>query len=79
MSTTFAVSKSGRVLPIIDDSIGDDFDSEDMTNVAYRYSVGIYFTNPIAHLLPNDTPVYATDNTQQGIYTIGDIKNESNH
>jgi hypothetical protein len=27
-----------------------------------------------AKLLPDKTKVYATDNTQQGIFTIGDIK-----
>ena len=27
-----------------------------------------------AKKLPNNTKVYALDNTQQGIYTIGDIK-----
>ena len=30
--------------------------------------------NPLGELLPDDTKVYALDNTQQGIYTIGDIK-----
>ncbi len=27
-----------------------------------------------AKMLPDETKVYALDNTQQGIYTIGDIK-----
>jgi hypothetical protein len=31
-----------------------------------------------AKKLPNNTKVYALDNTQQGIYTIGDIKKYSN-
>lgn len=30
--------------------------------------------NNIGPLLPNDTKVYALDNTQQGIYTVKDIK-----
>jgi len=41
--------------------------------VAFR-SNGIRWTNKIAHLLPNETKVEALDNTPQGIYTIGDIK-----
>ena len=34
----------------------------------------MWFTNPLAELLPNDTEVEAIDNGQQGIFTIGDIK-----
>ena len=30
--------------------------------------------NPLAVLLPDETRVYAMDNTQQGVFTIGDIK-----
>lgn len=30
--------------------------------------------NNCAKFLPDETKVYATDNTQQGIFTIGDIK-----
>ncbi len=30
--------------------------------------------NNMGPLLPNDVKVYALDNTQQGIFTIGDIK-----
>ncbi len=30
--------------------------------------------NPIADLLPDDTKVWALDNTSQGIYTIKDLK-----
>jgi hypothetical protein len=29
----------------------------------------------LAKMLPDDTRVYALDNTQQGVFTIGDIKN----
>lgn len=38
-----------------------------------KYGAIMYFTCPIAHLLPLDTPVIALDNTAQGIETIGDI------
>ena len=34
----------------------------------------MWFTNPLAELLPDDTEVEAIDNSQQGIFTIGDIK-----
>ena len=50
---------------------------EELVEVAYRGNgTGIRFTNPIAHLLPDDTSVIPLDNSAQGIYTIGDIKRE---
>ena len=61
MSTTFGVEIKD------DDGIGD------VVEVAFR-SNGMRFINPLAHLLPDDTPVIALDNTSQGVYTIGDIK-----
>lgn len=60
MSTTFGIK-----IPLIDEPV----------EVAFR-SNGIRFTNPLAEILPDNTAVYALDNTQQGIYTIGDIKAE---
>ena len=64
MSTTFGVK-----IP----STGE------IENIARRVGVGdgkvsMWFTNPLAELLPDDTEVVAMDNGQQGIYTIGDIK-----
>jgi len=61
MSTTFGVEIKD------DDGIGD------VVEVAFR-SNGMRFINPLAHLLPDDTPVIALDNTPQDVYTIGDIK-----
>ena len=61
MSTTFGVE--------IKNIIG----IEKVVEVAFR-SNGMRFINPLAHLLPDDTPVIALDNTSQGVYTIGDIK-----
>lgn len=58
MSTTFGVE------------IGD---SGGIVEVAFR-SNGMRFTNELAHLLPDNTPVIAMDNSQQGVHTIGDIK-----
>ena len=48
-------------------------DSEELIKVAFR-SNGMRFINKLGHLLPDDTPVIAMDNSQQGAYTIGDIK-----
>ena len=59
MSTLFGVSVKGKII-----------------EVAYRgNSEGIIFTNPLAKLLADGTPVIPLDNSAQGIYTIGDIKN----
>ena len=46
---------------------------DDVIEVAFR-SNGMRFTNELAHLLPDNTPVIAMDNSQQGVHTIGDIK-----
>jgi hypothetical protein len=35
----------------------------------------MWFTDELAEMLPNNTPVEALDNSTQGIHTIGDIKN----
>ena len=63
MSTTFgvAIKKDGLI--------------EDVVEVAFR-SNGMRFTNTLAQLLPDETPVIALDNTQQGVHTIGDIKEQ---
>ena len=64
MSTTFGVKipSTGEIEPI-----------------ARRVGIGngkvsVYFTNEIAELLHDDTEVEAMDNSPQGIFTIGDIK-----
>lgn len=62
MSTTFGVVIPNR-------------ENEEPIEVAFR-SNGIRFTNPLAELLSDETPVVPLDNTAQGIYTIGDIKKE---
>lgn len=60
MSTLFGVAVKGKII-----------------EVAYRgNSTGIRFTNPLAKLLADGTPVIPLDNDAQGIYTIGDIKNK---
>jgi ribose 5-phosphate isomerase len=64
MSTTFGVK-----IP----STGE------VVEVARRIGVGngnikVYFIEPLAELLPDELEVVAIDNSPQGIYTIGDIK-----
>ncbi len=63
MSTTFAIKTNNG----------------EMKNVARRVGAGggkvnIYWTDSMAEMLPDDTVVEAVDNTPQGIFTIGDIK-----
>ena len=70
MSTTFAVkTPEGKLVEVAFRS--NDFRSDD-----------IHFTNDIAMLLPDETSVFPLliplDNTNQGIDTIGDIKNAIN-
>ena len=67
MSTTFAV----KVPSVYDE---DEFEE---INVAFRSSY-IRWENPLAQLLADDLEVIPTDNSAQGIYTIGDIKREIN-
>jgi hypothetical protein len=48
-------------------------------SIARRVGIGngkveVWFTNPIAELLPDETKVEALDNGEQGIFTIGDIR-----
>ena len=63
MSTVFGVA------------IKKDGEIEDVVEVAFR-SNGMRFTNTLAQLLPDETPVIALDNSQQGVHTIGDIKEQ---
>ena len=74
MSTTFGVKvKIADMEHFANYTSIEDDDEYGLIPVAFR-SNGIRFTSPLAVLLPNDTPVIAMDNGQQGIYTIGDIK-----
>tara|TARA_R100000742_G_C4194336_1_gene25401 strand:+ start:63 stop:314 length:252 start_codon:yes stop_codon:yes gene_type:complete len=64
MSTTFGVAIKN-----------DNNEIEDVVEVAFR-SNGMRFTNKLAQMLPDETPVIALDNGQQGVHTIGDIKEQ---
>lgn len=75
MSTTFGILKN-NVNPPIDD---EDYtlDEESYIEVAFRGNRHpIRFTNELAQYLGDDIKVYPLDNSAQGIYTIGDIKNQ---
>jgi hypothetical protein len=63
MSTTFGIiTKSGDERPIA-------------RRVGGKNGAEMWFTDELAEMLPNNTPVEALDNSTQGIHTIGDIKN----
>jgi hypothetical protein len=59
MSTTFAVKIEHSGMEV---------------EVARRSSGEMWFTHGLAELLSDETPVIPTDNTAQGVYTIGDIR-----
>jgi len=63
MSTTFGIiTKSGKERPIA-------------RRVGGTNGAEMWFTDELAEMLPDETPVEPLDNSAQGIYTIGDIKN----
>ena len=79
MSTTFGIPIRKIDIELgNDDGIYDYIDESFFEKVWLRsYGVGgCRWLNNVAPLLPDDTKVYALDNSHQGIYTIGDIKKE---
>jgi hypothetical protein len=63
MSTTFGIiTKSGDERLVA-------------RRVGGKNGAEMWFTDELAEMLPNDTPVEPLDNSAQGIHTIGDIKN----
>jgi len=78
MSTKFGIPSREIDIELGDENGIFDYISEDFFwPVAFRSNGGkIYLSSPLAHKLPDDTKVYALDNSHQGIYTIGDIKKE---
>ena len=65
MSTTFGVI--------------DNYKGGEIEPIARRIGIGggkvrVWFTNTIAAMLPDDTDVIPMDNSAQGIFTIGDLK-----
>ena len=64
-------TKFGIILPYNEDQ---EWCDENEIEIAFRNSRGIIWLNPVAHLLPDDILVEPLNNSAQGIYTIGDIK-----
>lgn len=62
MSTTFAIKLTSGETKDVARRVGGKNGAE------------MWFTDPMAELLPDNTPVIAVDNSSQGIHTIGDIK-----
>lgn len=76
MSTTFGIPQ--RIIDIdkICDEDGDLLDYIDHSffeRIWFRSHYGRWL-NPLASRLPDETRVFPLDNSAQGIYTIGDIK-----
>jgi len=77
MSTTFGIPQRRVELDKLVDEDGDllDYISHNFfEDIWFRSSCNSRWLNPLAELLPDETRVFALDNTQQGIFTIGDIK-----
>lgn len=65
MSTTFAIKLENGEEKAIARRVGR----------GYPLGAEVYFLDEVYKLLNNDIEVYPIDNTAQGIFTIGDIKN----
>jgi hypothetical protein len=78
MSTLFGIPIREVNIELGDENGIFDYISEDFfQDVAFRDNKGkLRWVMALADELPDDTKVYALDNSQQGIYTIGDIKKE---
>lgn len=79
MSTTFGIPREP-----IDIELGDEdgvfyyINTDIFEKVWFRSMDNSRWLNNLAKSLPDDTRVYALNNTQQGIFTIGDIKKSQN-
>ena len=77
MSTTFGIPQRQVELSRLIDENGDLHDYIDTSffeKVFFRSMGNSRWMNSLASRLPDDTPVFPLDNTAQGVYTIGDIK-----
>ena len=78
MSTTFGIPQRQVELNKLVDEDGELYDYIDTSffeRVFFRSMKNSRWMNSLASRLPDDTRVFPLDNTAQGIYTIGDIKN----
>ena len=74
MSTTFAVINRE-----VDGHCDKSDRGAEKIEVAHRRGAGggkvaITWLNPLAKIMPDDTPVEPLDNSPQGVDTIGDLK-----
>jgi hypothetical protein len=75
MSTTFGIPKKPIEIELGDaDGIYYYINPDIFEKVWFRSFGNSRWLNDLAKSLPDETKVYALDNSQQGIYTIGDIK-----
>jgi hypothetical protein len=75
MSTTFGIPKEPIDIELGDsDGIYYYINPDIFEKVWFRSLGNSRWLNDLAKSFPNETKVYALDNTQQGVYTIGDIK-----
>jgi hypothetical protein len=78
MSTTFGIPQRQVELNKLVNESGELYDYIDTSffdKVFFRTLENSRWMNSLASRLPDDTRVFSLDNTAQGIYTIGDIKN----
>jgi hypothetical protein len=75
MSTTFGIPKEPIDIELGNaDGIYYYINPDIFEKVFFRTMYNSRWLNDLAKSLPEETKVYALDNTQQGVYTIGDIK-----
>jgi hypothetical protein len=76
MSTKFGILTQNIDHEKLVDEDGDllDYISRNIFEPIFFRGVNTRWLSAVGEYLPDDMKVYALDNTQQGIFTIGDIK-----
>ena len=75
MSTKFGVLREKLDIEVGDENgVFNHISDSAFEEVWFRSMGRSRWLNDLAPLLPDDVKVYALDNSQQGVYTIGDIK-----
>lgn len=79
MSTTFGIPEREVNIELGDENgIFDYINKDFFDSIAIRGDNGEIRLYRNITFIPDDTRVYALNNSQQGIYTIGDIKKQIN-